>query len=114
MTISAFEKTLFGYGDDLLMLIVTAFALSTLFTYSYYGVKCLTYLTNAKIGRLYNWYFVIMIVFAAVASLELVKNLIDLSYALMVIPNMIAVLLLAPKVNKAANEYFKNLKHGRA
>lgn len=114
MTLSAFEKTLFGYGDDLLMLIVTAFALSTLFTYSYYGVKCLTYLTNAKIGRLYNWYFVIMIVFAAVASLELVKNLIDLSYALMVIPNMIAVLLLAPKVNKAANEYFKNLKHGRA
>ncbi|MGB5435773.1 MAG: alanine/glycine:cation symporter family protein [Maribacter sp.] len=114
MTISAFEKTLFGFGDDLLMLIVTAFALSTLFTYSYYGVKCLTFLTNAKIGRLYNWYFVIMIVFAAVASLELVKNLIDLSYALMVIPNMIAVLLLAPKVNKAANEYFKNLKHGRA
>ncbi len=114
MTLSAFEKTLFGYGDDLLMLIVTAFALSTLFTYSYYGVKCLSFLTNAKVGKLYNWYFVIMIVFAAVASLELVKNLIDLSYALMVIPNMIAVLLLAPKVNKAAKEYFKNLKHGRA
>lgn len=114
MTLSAFEKTLYGYGDDLLMLIVTAFALSTLFTYSYYGVKCLSFLTNAKIGKLYNWYFVIMIVFAAVASLELVKNLIDLSYALMVIPNMIAVLLLAPKVNQAAKEYFKNLKNGRA
>ncbi|AYN66706.1 sodium:alanine symporter family protein [Euzebyella marina] len=110
MTLSAFEKTLFGYGDDLLMLIVTAFALSTLFTYSYYGVKCLSFLTNPKIGKLYNWYFVIMIVFAAVASLELVKNLIDLSYALMVIPNMIAVLLLAPKVNKEAKKYFQRLK----
>ncbi len=111
MTLSAFEKTLFGFGDDLLMVIVTAFALSTLFTYSYYGVKSLSFLTNAKIGKLYNLYFVIMIVFAAVVSLELVKNLIDLSYALMVIPNMIAVLLLAPKVNKAAKEYFKNLKN---
>ncbi|MFS4468513.1 alanine/glycine:cation symporter family protein [Maribacter sp. 2210JD10-5] len=110
MTLSAFEKTLFGFGDDLLMLIVTAFALSTLFTYSYYGVKCLSFLTNAKIGRFYNWYFVIMIVFAAVASLEVVKNLIDLSYALMVIPNMIAVLLLAPKVNKAAKVYFQKLR----
>ena len=110
MTLSAFEKTLFGYGDDLLMLIVTAFALSTLFTYSYYGVKCLSFLTNPKIGKLYNWYFVIMIVFAAVASLELVKNLIDLSYALMVIPNMIAVLLLAPKVNEEAKKYFQRLK----
>lgn len=114
MTLSAFEKTLYGYGDDLLMLIVSAFALSTLFTYSYYGVKSLSFLTNAKIGKLYNVYFVVMIVFAAVASLELVKNLIDLSYALMVIPNMIAVLLLAPRVNKAAKVYFKNLKNGNA
>ena len=114
MTLSAFEKTLFGFGDDLLMLIVTAFALSTLFTYSYYGVKSLSFLTNAKIGKLYNVYFVIMIVFAAIASLELVKNLIDLSYALMVLPNMIAVLLLAPKVNRVAKEYFEKLKNGRA
>ncbi|TMM52176.1 alanine:cation symporter family protein [Maribacter algarum] len=114
MTLSAFETTLFGFGDDLLMIIVTAFALSTLFTYSYYGVKSLSFLTNAKIGKLYNVYFVAMIIFAAVASLDLVKNLIDLSYALMVIPNMIAVLLLAPKVNEKAREYFKQLKDGRA
>lgn len=111
MTLNAFERTLFGYGDVLLLVIVTAFALSTLFTYSYYGVKCLSFLTNARIGRFYNWYFVIMIVFAAVASLDLVKNLIDLSYALMVIPNMIAVLLLAPKVNAASRAYFKSLKN---
>ncbi len=114
MTLSAFETTLFGYGDVLLMVIVTAFALSTLFTYSYYGVKSLSFLTNAKIGKFYNWYFVAMIVFAAVASLDLVKNLIDLSYALMVIPNMIAVLLLAPKVNEKAKEYFKKIRHGKA
>ena len=114
MTLSAFKTTLFGYGDVLLMVIVTAFALSTLFTYSYYGVKSLSFLTNAKIGKYYNWYFVAMIVFAAVASLDLVKNLIDLSYALMVIPNMIAVLLLAPKVNTAAAGYFKKLKDDKA
>lgn len=114
MTLSAFERTLFGWGDILLMVIVTAFAFSTLFTYSYYGVKSLSFLTNAKIGKLYNWYFVIMIVFAAVASLELVKNLIDLSYALMVIPNMIAVLLLAPKVNVELKKYILKFKDGRS
>ena len=110
MTLNAFRITLFDYGDELLMLIVTAFALSTLFTYSYYGVKSLSYLTNAKIGKWYNVYFVVMIIFAAIASLELVKNLIDLSYALMVIPNMIAVLYLAPKVNAAAKTYFAKMK----
>ncbi|MEM8510117.1 MAG: alanine/glycine:cation symporter family protein [Bacteroidota bacterium] len=111
MTLNAFTTALGDWGGILLMVIVSAFALSTLFTYSYYGVKSLSFLTNSKIGKLYNVYFVIMIVFAAIASLDLVINLIDLSYALMVIPNMIAVLLLAPKVNAAAGMYFKKLKN---
>ncbi len=114
MTLIAFERTLFGVGDVVLMIIVAAFAFSTLFTYSYYGVKCLSYLTNAKIGKLFNVYFVVMIVFAAIASLELVKNLIDLSYALMLIPNMLAVLYLAPQVNKAAKRYFETRKENNA
>lgn len=114
MTLIAFEKSLFGMGHILLMVIVAAFALSTLFTYSYYGVKCLSFLTNAKIGRFYNWYFVATIVFAAVASVDLVINLIDLAYALMVIPNMIAVLWLAPKVNRAAKDYFVKRRNEKA
>ncbi|PWL40422.1 sodium/alanine symporter [Flagellimonas aquimarina] len=114
MTLIAFKKSLFGFGDVLLMIIVSAFALSTLFTYSYYGVKCLSFLTNAKIGKYYNWYFVATIVFAAVASVDLVINLIDLAYALMVIPNMIAVLYLSPRVNLAAKSYFSKMKHEKA
>lgn len=110
MTLSAFERTLGSYGSVLLLVIVSAFALSTLFTYSYYGVKSLGFLTNSKIGKWYNLFFVAMIVLATVASLELVKNLIDLSYALMVIPNMIAVLYLAPKVNAASKKYFEKMK----
>lgn len=114
MTLIAFEKSLYGYGHFLLMLIVSAFALSTLFTYSYYGVKCLSYLSNAKIGKLFNVYFVATITFAAVASVDLVINLIDLAYALMCIPNMIAVLYLSPQVNAQMKLYFQKLKNERA
>ncbi|WP_422083520.1 alanine/glycine:cation symporter family protein [Ulvibacterium sp.] len=114
MTLIAFEKSLFGYGDVLLMFIVSAFALSTLFTYSYYGTKCLSFLTNAKIGKVFNIYYVATITFAAVASVDLVINLIDLAYALMCIPNMIAVLYLAPKVNQQMKIYFEKKEHGRA
>ncbi len=112
MTLIAFEKSLFGVGDVLLMLIVAAFALSTLFTYSYYGVKCLSYLTNPKIGKWFNVYFVATIIFAAVATVDLVINLIDLAYALMCIPNMIAVLYLSPRVNIAMKTYFESRKNG--
>ncbi|MEJ1224083.1 alanine/glycine:cation symporter family protein [Sediminicola sp. 1XM1-17] len=114
MTLIAFEKSLYGVGDVLLMVVVAAFALSTLFTYSYYGTKCLSFLTNAKIGKYYNHIYILSITFAAVASVDLVVNLIDLSFALMVIPNMIAVLYLAPKVNQAMKTYFLKIKDGRA
>ncbi len=110
MTLIAFKKSLFGFGDVLLMVIVTAFALSTLFTYSYYGTKCLSFLTNVKVGKLYNYIYVGSITFAAVASVDLVVNLIDLSFALMVIPNMIAVLYLSPSVNRAMKAYFSKIK----
>ncbi|MCB0375149.1 MAG: alanine:cation symporter family protein, partial [Sinomicrobium sp.] len=112
MTLIAFERSLFGYGDVILMLVVSAFAISTLFTYSYYGTKCLSFLTNVKISKLFNVYYVATITFAAVASVDLVINLIDLAYALMCIPNMIAVLMLAPRVNAAMNSYFKK-RHGK-
>jgi AGCS family alanine or glycine:cation symporter len=113
MTLIAFKKSLFGYGDVLLMVVVSAFALSTLFTYSYYGVKCLTFLTNPKIGKYFNYYYVATITFAAVASVDLVINLIDLAYALMCIPNMLAVLYLAPRVNREMKRYFAQLKDER-
>lgn len=110
MTLIAFKKALFGYGDILLLVIVAAFAFSTLFTYSYYGVKSLTFLSNAKSGRYFNFFYVATIVGAAVVSVDLVINLIDLAYILMVIPNMIAVLILAPHVNRAARTYFDSLR----
>jgi len=114
MTLLAFEKSLFGYGDVLLMVIVAAFALSTLFTYSYYGTKCLSFLTNAKTGKIYNYIYIGSITFAAVASVDLVVNLIDLAFALMVIPNMIAVIYLAPHVNRAMKSYFLKVKNDTA
>ncbi len=113
MTLIAFKKTLFGWGDVLLMIAVTAFALSTILTYSYYGVKSLSFLAGTTIGKGFNYFYIVTIVIAAVASVDLVVNLMDLAYALMLIPNMIAVLLLAPRVNRAATDYFARYKAGK-
>lgn len=113
MTLIAFKKTLFGWGDVLLMIAVTAFALSTILTYSYYGVKSLSFLAGTTIGKGFNYFYIVTIVIAAVASVDLVINLMDLAYALMLIPNMIAVLLLAPRVNRAATDYFARYKAGK-
>ncbi|MFD0863590.1 alanine/glycine:cation symporter family protein [Sungkyunkwania multivorans] len=109
MTLIAFKHSLFGVGDILLMVLVAAFALSTLFTYSYYGTKCLSFLTDFKIGKWYNVIYILSITFAALASVDVVIGLIDLSFALMSIPNMIAIIYLSPRIKEAMNNYFKTI-----
>ena len=98
LTLEAFRKLFFGFGDVLLMIMVFVFGISTLFTYSYYGVKCLGFLTNPKFGVNYNYIYVLTIIVSAILTVDIVISIIDISFAMMCIPNMIAVLILAPKV----------------
>jgi AGCS family alanine or glycine:cation symporter len=100
LTLEAFRRLFFGFGDQLLMLMVFVFGISTLFTYSYYGVKCFGYLTQLKWGNLYNYFYIGSIIFSALATVEVVIGIIDLSFALMCIPNMIALVYLSRHVKK--------------
>ena len=99
LTLEAFNRLVFGIGDQLLLLMVLVFGISTLFTYSYYGVKCLDFLTQKKWGYVYNYIYLGSIILSAIATVDVVIGIIDLSFALMCIPNMIAILFLSPKVN---------------
>ena len=93
LTLEAFRLLFFGFGDELLMIMVFVFGISTLLTYSYYGVKCFGFLTNIKYGHFYNYLYIFTIILSSVVTVELVIGLIDLSFALMTIPNMIAIIL---------------------
>ncbi len=111
MTLAAFDAVLpYKSGSVILTICVLIFAFSTLFTYSFYGYSCLTFLTNNKIGKYYNYTHIITIVLASIIKLDFVINLIDSAYALMAIPTVISTLILAPKVKKAATVYFRKLK----
>jgi len=104
LTLEAFQRLFFGFGDVLLLLMVFVFGISTLFTYSYYGVKCFGFLTQLKWGKYYNYFYIGSIIFSALATVEVVIGIIDLSFALMCIPNMIAVLYLSKHVTKEIKE----------
>lgn len=98
LTLEAFRSLFYGFGDELLLLMVLVFGISTLLTYSYYGVKCLGYLTKPEWGYRYHYFYIASIIISSVATVEIVVGIIDLSFALMCIPNMIAVLYLANRV----------------
>ena len=104
LTLEAFRRLFFGFGDQLLLLMVFVFGISTLFTYSYYGVKCFGFLTQKKWGVYYNYFYIGSIVFSALVTVEVVIGIIDLAFALMCIPNMIAVIYLSKFVNKEMRE----------
>ncbi|MDT8414291.1 MAG: alanine/glycine:cation symporter family protein [Flavobacteriaceae bacterium] len=110
MTLHAFDRSLGISGQVIMMILVASFALSTLFTYSYYGTKCLSFLRNKNSDTFYNLFYIGSITFAAIASVSLVVGLIDLAFALMCIPNMIAVVYLSPKVTEALKAYKVNTK----
>ncbi len=104
LTLEAFRRLFFGFGDILLLVMVFVFGISTLFTYSYYGVKCFGYLTKIKWGNYYNYFYIGSIIFSALVTVEVVIGIIDLSFALMCIPNMISLLYLS---NHVKNEMRK-------
>lgn len=111
LTLEAFEMAIPVYGKYLLMLSVLVFALSTIFTYSYYGHKCSNYLFGADKANYYNYFYLVTIVLGAVASLEVVISFVDAMYAIMAIPTVFSTLYLSSKVRAASKDYFARMKN---
>ena len=109
MTAEAFKRELGIPGQIFLTIAVLNFALSTMFGYSYYGQKCASYVFGTRWKDVYNWFYVVMIVVASVASIDIAVNFVDSAYALMVIPTMTATFLLSPKVLAEAKRYFSSI-----
>jgi alanine or glycine:cation symporter, AGCS family len=110
LTANAFQMALPGVGKYLLLLCAFFFAITSLFSYSYYGSKALAFLVGVKASKYYDYFYLITIVVGAVASLTDVMNVIDIAYALMAIPTMVSGFILAPKVLAEAKSYFKRMK----
>lgn len=110
LTANAIGDTLPGVGPYLLVVCVFFFALSTMFTFSYYGVKSLGFLIGAERGHWYNYFYIATILFGAVTTIDSVINLTDGMFALMAIPTMTSALWLSPHVMRAARRYFAALE----
>ena len=110
LTVTAFESALGNAGKVLLLVSAFFFAVTSLFSYSYYGNKAMSFLFGVKAGKYYNYFYLITIVFGAILSMQDIMNIIDVAYALMAIPTMVSGFILAPKVMTEAKRYFAQLK----
>lgn len=109
LTNMAFGSSLGITGNLLLLVSAFFFAVTSLFSYSYYGNKAMSFLFGAKSGKLYDYLYLGSIVFAAVLPMRDIINIIDISFALMAIPTMLSGFMLAPRVMEEARKYFRRL-----
>ena len=98
IALGSYEALLPGAGQYLLMLIVTIFAFSTMFSYSYYGTKCFGYLFGMQNAKYYNYFYLLMLILACVISLDTAISIMDLAFALMAFATMFTIFRLAPRV----------------
>jgi alanine or glycine:cation symporter, AGCS family len=109
VTLQAFDMAI-PYGGYILALCAFIFALTSLFSLSYYGEKCYAFLFGAKRKKQYIFLYVASIIIGSVASLKAIISLIDGMYATMAIPTMLSALILAPRVMEEAKKYFAKMK----
>ena len=110
LTMAAFRQGLSPLGDwghYIVVLSVLLFAISTAISWSYYGDRCANYLFGAKAIIPYKIAFVITHFIGAVLPLSVIWALGDALLAVVIVPNLIALGLLAPKVVEMTRDYFE-------
>ena len=105
----AIETNFPGIGASILTAIFSLFALSTMITYAYYSTACAKYFFGEKIGKYYIYFYLTLVFVSPYWSPTTAIGIIDIAFALMTIPNLISIFLLAPVVLEKMNEYLKTL-----
>ncbi|VAV83154.1 Na(+)-linked D-alanine glycine permease, partial [hydrothermal vent metagenome] len=115
LTSGAFESAI-SWFPYVLTVAVVLFAFSTMISWSYYGFQGWAYLfgRTKKMEYAYKIMFCIFVVIGAAASLGSVIGFSDAMIFAMMVPNMVGIVLLAPKVKEELNKYMAAIKAKKA
>lgn len=111
LTSSAFESVI-SWFPYVLTIAVILFAFSTMISWSYYGFQGWAYLfgRTKKMEYTYKILFCMFVVIGAAASLGSVIGFSDAMIFAMMVPNMVGLVILAPKVKGELKKYMKAIK----
>jgi AGCS family alanine or glycine:cation symporter len=102
------------YSNVFLTVAVVLFAVSTMISWSYYGLQSWKYLFGrGKAADLtYKLLFLLFVIIGAAASMNSIWAFSDAMIFAMVFPNMVGLYFLFPIVKKQLNRYLKAIKDG--
>ncbi len=113
ITSAAFGSVI-SWFPTVLAVAVILFALSTMISWSYYGMKCWTYLFGESRTNeiIYKVIFCIFVVIGSAIGARAVFSFGDAMIFAMCFPNVLGLFLLMPKVKAALNSYRNRVKSG--
>ncbi len=109
LTMEGFRRGLSPLGDwghYVVLISVMLFAVSTAISWSYYGDRSANYLLGPRFVLPYKIAFILAHFIGAVIPLAVAWNLGDVLLAIVIFPNLFALILLTPKVVEMTNDYF--------
>ncbi|MDO5970946.1 alanine/glycine:cation symporter family protein [Flavivirga aquimarina] len=111
LTSGAFESAI-SWFPYVLTIAVVLFAFSTMISWSYYGFQGWAYLfgRTKKTEYTYKLLFCVFVVVGSAASLGSVIGFSDAMIFAMMVPNMVGLVILAPKVRDELNKYLSAIK----
>lgn len=113
LTSSAFAQSI-SWFPTILSIAVILFALSTMISWSYYGMKAWTYLfgEGKKKEMLYKFIFCLFVIVGSAISAKQVFDFGDAMIFAMCFPNVLGLYFLAPELLKDLRDYFRRVKSG--
>lgn len=111
ITAAAFAKYI-SFSGPFLTIAVVLFAISTMISWSYYGLQSWMYVFGkSRISDLtYKLLFLVFIVIGAAGDMSAVWTFSDAMILALVFPNMIGLFFLYPKVKEELNRYLSAIK----
>lgn len=108
MATLAFMDVFGSWGGILVTICLMLFVFSTLIVLIWYGEKQAEYLFGKTAAIVYRWVCVLLIPLGAVGTATFLWQFLDLALALILFPNLIAILLLNREVVEIHRDFFES------
>ncbi|REH96068.1 alanine:cation symporter family protein, partial [Staphylococcus felis] len=96
-----------SFGSAIVSISMVFFVFSTIIVIIFYGSRMAEFIFGITAGTIMKVIYVISIIIGAIGVGTQLWNLLDLALAIVLIPNIIAVLILSPKVKALTHNYIK-------
>jgi len=107
LTLAAF-RILGEWAPVFLSVTLFTFVYSTIIGWAYIGERAAEYLWGSAVNLIYRWLWILAVGVGSMISLETVFKISDVLNALMVVPNVVSLLVLAKVVHTETAEYWKH------